>query len=103
MRRVLLRWFVPALLTLGLLGAGVSIGASPAAAGWIGKCYPWYVSSSTAGGWCDGNGPNTYRGWASCSNYHIYYGVIRWAGDRRGSFGVCPSGTHVWAYGADPY
>lgn len=62
--------------------------------GWLGSCY---VSrySTFAGGWCDGNGPDYgYQGAVKCSNGWWYYnGPYRWAGDRRGSYSSCPSGT----------
>ena len=75
------------------------------AAGWIGTCYDTYVNSREAGGWCDGNGPDwVYQGWVECTNGDYYYGVVRWAGDRRESYGTCPSGTTVVYYGtADWY
>jgi hypothetical protein len=73
-------------------------------AGWLGTCYGTYVSSRVAGGWCDGNGPDwVYQGFAECSNGGYYYGVVRWAGDRRESYGTCPSGTVVVGYGVDTW
>jgi hypothetical protein len=69
-------------------------------AGWIGKCYPQLLSSTVGGGWCDGNGPDwVYQGFVDCTNGWEYYGVVHWAGDRRGSYGYCPSGTTVTSYG----
>ena len=48
-------------------------------------------------GWCDGNGPDwTYRGVVHCTNGASYFGVMRWAGDRRKSFGLCQNSTGVW-------
>jgi hypothetical protein len=71
--------------------------------GWLGTCYP-EVHSTSGGGWCDGNGPDWhYYGWVDCSNGWEYYGVDRWAGDRRKSFGYCPSGTYAVAGGVDAY
>lgn len=35
--------------------------------------------------WMDGNGPDTYQVRSYCSNGRLKKGVIRWAGDRRGS------------------
>ena len=68
-----------------------------ALAGWLGRCYPQFPNSWTAGGWCDGNGPDwTYRGVVHCSNGGSYFGVMRWAGDRRKSFGLCQNSTGVW-------
>ena len=72
-------------------------------AGWIGTCY-YSRSSSNAGGWCDGNGPDwRYQGVVYCSNGYYYLGVVHWAGDRRGSYAYCPSGTHSTAGGLDIY
>jgi hypothetical protein len=68
-----------------------------ALSGWLGTCYPQYPNSWTAGGWCDGNGPDwTYQGVVHCSNGGSYYGVVRWAGDRRKSFGLCQYSTGIW-------
>jgi len=64
-------------------------------AGWLGNCYP-AVGSNWGGGWCDGNGPDwVYQGHVYCSNGGTYYGVVHWAGDRRGSYGYCPSGSYA--------
>jgi hypothetical protein len=72
-------------------------------AGWLGPCYP-AVGANWDGGWCDGNGPNwNYQGWVDCSNGREYYGVVRWAGDRRGSYAYCPSGTRATAGGVDAF
>jgi hypothetical protein len=58
---------------------------------WIGECraqlYPIMY-----GGWCDGNGPDSYQATVTCYGSGHYYGPRRWAGDRRGSYAVCPSG-----------
>lgn len=72
---------------------GVSAAAgSRAFAGWIGSCYVWRAAHS-AGGWCDGNGPDwTYRAFVNCTG-GSRSGVSHWAGDRRGSVAECPSGT----------
>lgn len=70
--------------------------SATAAAGWLGMCYvlPDPANSRGGGGWCDGNGPDArYYGRVTCSNGSNYYGPERWAGDRRGSYGICPSGT----------
>jgi hypothetical protein len=65
--------------------------------GWLGRCYPQFPNSWTAGGWCDGNGPDwTYRGVVHCTNGASYFGVMRWAGDRRKSFGLCQYSSGVW-------
>ncbi|MFD9698234.1 hypothetical protein [Lentzea sp. NPDC059081] len=72
-------------------------------AGWLGNCYP-AVGSNWGGGWCDGNGPNwNYQGWVDCSNGWEYYGVVHWAGDRRGSYAYCPTGTSAVAGGIDVF
>ena len=64
-------------------------------AGWLGSCYPAY-GSNWGGGWCDGNGPDwVYQGHVYCSNGGEYYGVVHWAGDRRGSYGYCPGGSYA--------
>ena len=58
--------------------------------GWRGPCS--VSSSSTSfGGWCDGNGPEGYQAWIRCSNGVYYSGVRRWYGDRRGSWVTCPA------------
>jgi hypothetical protein len=78
---------------------GETVGQAGAAAlsGWLGTCYAQFPNSWTAGGWCDGNGPDwTYRGVVHCSNGGSYFGVMRWAGDRRKSFGLCQNSTGVW-------
>lgn len=72
-------------------------------AGWLGPCYP-AVGFNWGGGWCDGNGPNWhYRGWVYCTNGWEYYGVYRWAGDRRGSYAYCPSGHYAQSGGVDVF
>lgn len=76
------------------------------AAGWLGMCYklPNPANSRSGGGWCDGNGPDArYQGWVACSNSRTYYGPERWAGDRRYSFGTCPSGTSRTSWGVYGY
>jgi hypothetical protein len=71
--------------------------AQMALSGWLGRCYPQFPNSWTAGGWCDGNGPDwTYRGVVHCTNGASYFGVMRWAGDRRKSFGLCQYSSGVW-------
>jgi hypothetical protein len=71
--------------------------------GWLGQCYP-ALGSNWGGGWCDGNGPDWhYYGWVDCTNGHEYYGVDRWAGDRRGSYAYCPAGTGAVRGGVDAY
>ena len=78
-------------------GPVVAVADQVAAAGWLGSCYPERVGNR-AGGWCDGNGPDwTYRGVVHCTNGGTYYGVERWAGDRRASAISCPRGkAFVW-------
>ena len=112
---------VRALVATGLLGAGTlgaTLVAVPASAatvvavpvahntaaqpdsGWLGTCYDIQLSSTTGGGWCDGNGPDgVYRGYADCTDGHEYYGPERWAGDRRGSYATCPGGYYLTAWG----
>ncbi|XTZ16807.1 hypothetical protein ACQSSU_05300 [Micromonospora echinospora] len=72
--------------------------AAPASAAtvepeWFGDVHVTLNTSTSYGGWVDGNGPDSYRFWVICSNGNTYNGATRWAGDRRGSFGYCPSGT----------
>ena len=72
-----------------------SAGAVRPDAGWIGTCYGAY-GSNWGGGWCDGNGPDwNYQGFVDCSDGGEYYGVVHWAGDRRGSYAYCPGGTYA--------
>jgi hypothetical protein len=64
-------------------------------ASWLGPCYPVRYTRS-AGGWCDGNGPNwRYQGYVGCTDGREYWGPVRWAGDRRGSYGYCPTGAYA--------
>jgi len=52
--------------------------------GWLGTCHPVRYTRS-AGGWCDGNGPDwRYFGWVYCTDGRDYHGPSRWAGDRSG-------------------
>lgn len=57
-------------------------------AGWLGACTFW-ADSNTFGGWCNGNGPDSYRAWADCADGSVSYGVVHWDGDRRGSYAYC--------------
>ena len=78
-------------------GAAVLMPATPAhAAGWLGQCTTAYNSNRSVGGWCDGNGPDHgYQAWAACTDGRTYYGPARWAGDRRGSWTGCPTGSYI--------
>lgn len=80
------------------LSAGVTavMPTNPAhAAGWLGPCYPQHNATS-AGGWCDGNGPDHgYQTRITCTNGRVYYGPSRWAGDTRGSWAWCPTGSFL--------
>ncbi|MEU7798156.1 hypothetical protein AB0J14_19245 [Micromonospora arborensis] len=88
-------------------GSGIAkAGAGTMAAGWLGACHPEPNpnNSRSGGGWCDGNGPDArYQGWVDCSNGGRYWGPERWAGDRRRSYGTCPSGTSRVRYGVVGY
>jgi hypothetical protein len=65
-----------------------------ASASWLGSCYP-QANATSAGGWCDGQGPNwRYQGYVGCTDGREYWGPARWAGDRRKSFGYCPTGAY---------
>ncbi|MCI4066414.1 hypothetical protein MRQ36_29205 [Micromonospora sp. R77] len=75
--------------------------ASTAGAEWYGTVHVTLNTSTSYGGWIDGNGPDSYRFWIQCSNGSEYRGVTRWAGDRRGSFAYCPSGTSGVSRGWD--
>ena len=78
-------------------------GAARPDASWLGQCYN-QGGLNWGGGWCDGNGPNwVYQGYADCSNGKRYYGVVRWAGDRRGSYGNCPGAFYAADYGIDAW
>ena len=75
--------------------AMVAPGPAVARAGWLGPCYV-DASTTSGGGWCDGNGPDwTYRGRVQCTDGGDYYGVTRWAGDRRGSTAYCGGGEVI--------
>ena len=72
-------------------------------ASWLGNCYPVRYTRS-AGGWCDGNGPNwRYQGFVGCTDGREYWGPVRWAGDRRGSYGYCPTGSYANYGGVDAF
>lgn len=59
---------------------------------WFGTIHVTTNTSTTYGGWVDGNGPDSYMAWADCNNGSLATGVTRWAGDQRGSFATCSSG-----------
>lgn len=83
-------------VTTGKAATAPQVGTA-ALSGWLGTCYPQFPNGWTAGGWCDGNGPDwTYRGVVHCSNGGSYLGAQRWAGDRRKSFGLCQNSTGIW-------
>ena len=98
--RVLRKIAVAAAVASTLAVGGV--GTSPASAsemqpnGWLGVCHPWH-DRNTFGGWCDGNGPNSYEAWADCADGVIAFGVARWDGDRRGSYAYCSGHGGLWA------
>jgi hypothetical protein len=96
-----------AALIMGTLAAAAPASAATArpmrpASSWLGTCYPWN-DNETAGGWCNGNGPNwTYEGRAVCNVAGFQYdefGPSRWAGDRRGSYGYCSTDGGVLVSG----
>jgi len=65
----------------------------------IGPCHLW-SDNETAGGWCDGTGPNwQYAAVATCANGVDPIGVQHWAGDRRGSYGYCSSAHSTLVHG----
>ena len=86
------------------IGLSFVVAPAPAeASGWIGSCFPGR-GTDWGGGWCDGNGPDwTYRGAVLCSNGIWYIGVEHWAGDRRGSWPVCPTGRTATTGGVRVY
>ena len=89
---------VNAALLAASAATAVTVMAAPASAGsakveWFGDVHVTLNTPTSYGGWVDGNGPDSYRFFVICSNGKTYNGVTRWAGDRRGSFGYCPSGT----------
>ncbi len=72
--------------------------------GWIGECHPGQPIPNTThtwGGWCDGNGPESYHAVVQCSqgvlNFYYKYGPTRWFGDRNGSYASCDTGDRVYA------
>lgn len=70
---------------------------------WLGTCYSSY-GATWGGGWCDGNGPNwQYQGYVYCKDGGTYYSVVRWAGDRRGSYASCPIGVGAYYGGVTPF
>lgn len=68
--------------------AAVARPAAVHANGWLGTCYPWH-DDNTFGGWCDGNGPSSYYAFAECRDGAQVSGVIRWDGNRYGSYAYC--------------
>jgi hypothetical protein len=80
-----------------MAAGGVFFVLSPPALAWRGPCVGTKV---TAGpyqgyqGWCDGNGPDSYRAWAACydTGAHVNYtryGPWKWDGDRTQSTAWC--------------
>ncbi|GHJ49966.1 hypothetical protein Cs7R123_73080 [Catellatospora sp. TT07R-123] len=95
-----------AALTVAGAASVLAVSAAPAAAAnvtpqWYGTVHVTVDTSTKFGGIIDGNGPDSYRFWVYCSNGDFKPGVTRWAGDQRGSFGTCPSGTTVTDKGFD--
>lgn len=80
-----------------ITGAGVASASTLVPAHSNGHCYGNGVVGPTGSfaGWCDGNGPQTYRAYVNCTNGHRYYGVQHWFGDRRGSTATCPAGINA--------
>jgi len=79
--------------------ATLLLSVSPAAAApsdmellWWGEQHIEVDNSTGFGGWVDGNGPDSYQAWVACTGGGDL-GVVRWAGDRRGSYAYCPAGT----------
>jgi len=72
--------------TPGTAGSGVS------APQWFGAQHVTVNTTTDWGGWVDGNGPDSYQAQGLCNDKSVQQGVIRWAGDRRGSFVHCSSG-----------
>ena len=80
-----------AAVALSLVAAFPAAANAAAQQSWLGSCYTWH-DNRTAGGWCDGNGPDyTYATTAACTNGGIAFGPSRWAGDRRESYAYCSS------------
>jgi hypothetical protein len=59
---------------------------------WFGTVHVTRNTSTSYGGWVDGNGPDSYTAWARCRSGRNAFGVTRWAGDRRQSFATCSDG-----------
>ncbi|WP_055490795.1 hypothetical protein [Streptomyces sp. TP-A0356] len=72
--------------------AHVASGTSAAASGWYAcdeRTGTWH-DRNTAGGFCDGQGPNwSYQTHAQCKDGTLTSGARRWAGDRRWSYAYC--------------
>ncbi|WP_078894268.1 hypothetical protein [Streptomyces sp. CT34] len=99
-----------AAMTLALAGmvlGGVVTVAGPAqASGRSGPCHTWH-DGHTAGGWCDGRGPDyAYQTQAEClsngspGQLYMEFGPTRWFGDRRQSYAYCAPGRlyAAWLY-----
>jgi len=91
------RW--KALLVTASAAVALAVTGTPASAAqsdmtplWFGTPHEQLNTSTSYGGWVDGNGPDSYRAYVLCTG-GAHYGVSRWAGDSRGSFAYCPSGT----------
>ncbi|WP_152547129.1 hypothetical protein [Amycolatopsis orientalis] len=82
---------------LALTGAGaVQANAAEAATdrGAAPPCSTWNkdrVPTGRHSGWCDGNGPASYRFRVTCQGGGETPGQWRWLGDRRGSTAYCPN------------
>jgi hypothetical protein len=86
-----------AITVAGVTGASaaephVTAGADDVSAAWFGAEHVDVDSATNWGGWVDGNGPDSYQAIAVCKNGQTPAGVVRWAGDQRGSYVYCSTG-----------
>lgn len=78
-----------------------------APAGWNGRCYTNWHTSTAVNMWCDGRGPERYGVSAVCTKgrhtYQYNSAGHPWFGDRRGATVRCRKGklTTWWGYPAN--
>ncbi|MFI9012197.1 hypothetical protein ACIGNX_33640 [Actinosynnema sp. NPDC053489] len=85
--------------TAAYADAATDTGTGTVAPQWFGDAHVTLNTSSSFGGWVDGNGPDSYQAYVYCSDGSYKTGATRWAGDRRGSFAYCASGKTRTSYG----
>lgn len=59
------------------------------------RCKIWEENATRFSGWCDGQGPASYRATITCRRGGEHQGQWRWLGDRRGSTAWCERNDRV--------